>query len=204
MWFCFSSNTSRSVSFYTNWRLLTGQVGCRIQPTLDQSFPPFVREQTKCISDGLMIRVVTGNSTSRDLTNYDCGFGSRVQDFLLDFWLTSTSTNQLRVIKICQYQPAWDHQGVYHRRFDWDEQRQCPRKYKCRSQQIHSIFVTKTASISANLSGQLICLCYAIAYSYLGFLSLCMQPFLLVSLLFYNPVVSVLLTQKGHLTTVSS
>ena len=114
-----------------------------LKPTLYQSFPPFVREQTKCISDILMIPVVTGNSTSRDLTNYNFGFGLRVQDFLLDFWLTSTSTNQLRVIKICQYQPAWDHQGVYHRRFDWGDQRQWPRQYKCRSQQIHSISVTQ-------------------------------------------------------------
>ena len=145
MWFCFPSNTSRSVSFYRNWRLLTGQEGRRIQHSSQRLTSPFflLSENRPDASDRLMIRVVTGNSTSRDLTNYDCGFGSRVQDFLLDFWLTSTSTNQLRVIKICQYQPAWDHQGMYHRRFDWDEQRQCPRQYKCRSQQIHSIFVTQ-------------------------------------------------------------
>ena len=49
-----------------------------LKPTLDQSFPPFVREQTKLISDRLMLQVVTGNSTSRDLTNYDFGFGPRV------------------------------------------------------------------------------------------------------------------------------
>ena len=127
-----------------------------LKPTLDQSFPPFVREQTKCISDGLMIRVVTGNSTSRDLTNYNFGFASRVEDFLLDFWL-STSTNQLRVIKICQHQPAWGHQGVYHRRFDWDEQHQCSRQYinVGRNNSIQSLS-HKTASNSANLSGQFI------------------------------------------------
>ena len=158
-----------------------------------------------------MLRVVTGNSKSRELTNYDFGFGPRVvgtgtrqqvaatcrgntlqrqiASCLLEnfcenlcrcnricrrnkshrfslIWIFATccsdkilsrrqrfsqkfsSTHeaicrQLRDIKICQYQPAWGHQGVYHRRFDWDERRQWPRQYKCRSQQIHSIFVTQ-------------------------------------------------------------
>ena len=190
MWFCFSLNTLRSVSFYSNWRLLTGQVGCRIQHLSQRLTNPFFLlsknrlDQTQ-LTGWCLIQVVTGNCTSRDLANNDFGIESRVQDFLLDFWRTYTFssvkelevTNQLRVIKTCKYQPAWDHPGVHHRQFDWGVNA-CVNVSHNKS--IES-FSHKTASISANLSGQLICL-----YSNLCFLTLCMQLFLLVSLSFFS------------------
>ena len=83
--------TSRSVSFYPNWMLLILQVGCRIQHLSQRLRNPFflLSKNRPDAIDRLMIRVVTGNSTSRDLTNYDLGIESRVQDFMLDFWISS-------------------------------------------------------------------------------------------------------------------
>ena len=151
-----------------------------------------------------MIRVVTGNSISRDLTNYDFGIESRVQDFFLDFWIRACSfssvkelevTNQLSVISWVL--SAWDHPGVHHRRFNCYSVNACVNV--AHNKAIESFSCTQNCQYQCQLIRTThLSLLYTIAYHMQPFLLVYISLFFFSFMIFHNPVVSVLLTQ--HLT----